>query len=263
MPLSNPEPMKSRTDIVVLTAGGPLAWIVVNGLAARLGTLTVIEECPETKGEVIRRRARLLGWGHTLGQIAFGLFERLAVKNPARLREIWSRHGLEPGPDPKITVHRVPSVNSPACRALLSELAPRVVAVYGTRILTKATLTTTAAPFVNYHAGINPKYRGQHPGYWALASGDAEHAGITIHLVDEGVDTGSVLYQARVAFTPEDTISTYQHVQAATALPLFARALHDALDGRLNPRRVDLPSQQFFPPTLWRYLATGLVRGVW
>ena len=155
------------------------------------------------------------------------------------------------------------SVNSPECRALLARLNPAVVGVYGTRILQPATLASVAASFINYHAGINPKYRGQHPGYWALAEGDAENAGVTIHLVDEGVDTGSVLYQTRVTFAPEDTIASYQHLQAAHAIPLFARAIEDAKAGRLVPRAVDLPSRQYFPPTLWGYLATGLSRGVW
>lgn len=249
--------------VVVMTAGGPLAAIVVNGLAARLGPLTVIEEEPEDKLEIIRRRARLLGWTETLGQIAFGLYERLFVRDEARLAKIWTEHGLDAHPSDTVTRYRVASVNSPRCRTLLAALSPSVVAVYGTRILKPATLSAAKAPFINYHAGINPKYRGQHPGYWALASGDAENAGVTIHLVDEGVDTGSVLYQARVTFSPGDTISTYQHVQAATAIPLFARAIEDALQGRLNPKVVELPSQQFFPPTLWRYLATGLFRGVW
>lgn len=119
------------------------------------------------------------------------------------------------------------------------------------------------APFINYHAGINPKYRGQHPGYWALVHGDPEHAGVTIHLVDEGVDTGAVLYQARVAFTCEDDITTYQWLQMAHALPLFAAALEDALAQRLTPKRVDLPSRQWFPPTLWAYAWNGMTRGVW
>lgn len=244
-------------------SGGPLAWIVVNGLAERLGAVTVIEETREGKAEIIRRRARLLGWTQTAGQVAFGLLERFLVRDPKRLASIWARHGLSPEPNPAITVHQVPSVNSPECHALLKRIAPKAVAVYGTRILKRTTLAAVGAPFINYHAGINPKYRGQHPGYWALASDDPENAGVTIHLVDEGVDTGGILYQARVRFAPEDTISTYQHVQAATALPLFARAIEDARSGILNPKAVQLPSRQFFPPTLWGYLANGLVRGVW
>ena len=249
--------------IVLLTAGGALSNIVVNGLSARLGPLTIIEESPETKGQVIRRRAHLQGWITALGQVGFGLAQRLLWPHTERLAAIWKQHGLDPTPPSGLTFHRVPSVNAPECRALLASLNPAVVAVYGTRILKPATIHTVAAPLINYHAGINPKYRGQHPGYWALAEGDAEHAGVTIHLVDEGVDTGSVLYQTRVTFDPEDTIASYQHVQAAHALPLFARAIEDAKAGRLSPRAVDLPSRQYFPPTLWGYLATGIMRGVW
>jgi hypothetical protein len=249
--------------IVLLTAGRTLANVVANGLAARLGPITIIEESPETKGQVIRRRARLQGWLTALGQVGFGLAQRLFWPNSERLAAIWKQHGLDPAQPSGLTIHRVTSVNTPECRALLEQLNPAVVAVYGTRILKPATLASVAAPFINYHAGINPKYRGQHPGYWALAEGDAENAGVTIHLVDEGVDTGSVLYQTRVTFAPEDTIASYQYVQAAYALPLFARAIEDAKAGRLTPRTVDLPSRQYFPPTLWGYLATGFTRGVW
>jgi methionyl-tRNA formyltransferase len=252
------------SKIVVLTAGGPLARIVVNGLGARLGSLTVIEEQPETKAQILRRRARLLGWSAALSQAAAGLAIRaLAKKRSARVAEIVHDHGLDLGVHADMAVLRVASVNAPETLDLLAKLKPDVVAVYGTRILKPATLKAVAAPFINYHAGINPKYRGQHPGYWALANGDAENAGVTIHLVDEGVDTGSVLYQARCAFEPADTISSYQFVQAARALPLFANAIEDALNGRLKPRHVALPSKQWFPPTLGRYLTTGLVRGVW
>ena len=262
-PKNRPQIEHSGPRPVILTAGGPLSWIVVNGLVRCLGPITVIQEQPETKLEIIRRRARLLGWIRAIGQVAFGLFERLFLRNSSRLAAISAKHSLVSVPNAAIEVHHVSSVNSPECHALLAELKPPVVGVYGTRILKRATLKCLAAPFINYHAGINPKYRGQHPGYWALASGDAENAGVTIHLVDEGVDTGGVLYQARVHFESEDTISTYQHVQAAFAIPLFARALEDAIAGRLNPKEVDLPSQQFFPPTLWAYFGNGFMKGVW
>lgn len=265
--VADPVPLHPAS-IVILTAGGPLAPIVVNGLVRALGgpgrRLTVIEERPEGKGAIIRRRARMLGWRVALGQAAFGIVQRLlAPRHEARLNAIVRAHGLDTRADPGVAVHTVGSVNSEECRALLGSLAPSVVAVYGTRIIKPATLAAVAAPFINYHAGINPKYRGQHPGYWALVSDDADNAGVTIHLVDSGVDTGSVLYQAPVRFAPEDTIATYQYVQAARALPLFAAAVEDALARRLAPRTVDLPSRQWFPPTLWDYLSNGLVRGVW
>lgn len=255
-------------SIVILTAEGALAPIVTNGLVRQLSgpgrVITVIREQPESKRDIIRRRARMLGWRVALGQAAFGVLHRLlAPSRAARLEMIVAEHGMDTREHPGVAVHHVPSVNSSECRALLASLTPSVVAVYGTRIIQPATLRAVPAPFINYHAGINPKYRGQHPGYWALVSGDRENAGVTIHLVDAGVDTGSVLYQAPVSFAAEDTIASYQHVQAAGALPLFAQGIEDALARRLAPRTVDLPSRQWFPPTLWDYLTNGLVRGVW
>ena len=84
-----------------------------------------------------------------------------------------------------------------------------------------------------------------------------------MHLVDEGVDTGDVLYQAMSEFEAADNIATYQHRQMATALPLVIRAVEDALADRLSPRRVELPSRQWFHPTLWGYVRTGVMQGVW
>ena len=253
-----------QSRIVVLTAGGPLAWSVVNGLIERVGPVTVIEETPESKALIIRRRLRVVGVVATAGQVAFGIWQRLTSRYAEkRLAEIRATHGLDPNAPAGIVVHRVASHNSDGARALLKALDPDVVAVYGTRLLSSKTLAAVDAPFINYHAGINPKYRGQHPAYWALAAGDVDNAGVTIHKVDAGVDTGAILYQARVVFDERDTIATYQTLQAATGIPLFAQALEDVLGGRLKTLSTGLPSHNHLPPTLWRYLWIGLTRGVW
>ena len=258
-------PEAAQAPVVLLTAGGgALTRIVTNGLADRLGNIVVIEEDQETKPQILRRRARLLGWPRALSQAAAWLLIRLLRSyRRDRVETILREHQLDASARAGIKVHRVANHNSLEARQLLAGLKPSAVAVYGTRILKRQTLAGIEAPFINYHAGINPKYRGQHPGYWALAHGDPENAGITIQLVDEGVDTGKILYQARCAFAPDDTISSYQFVQAARALPLFVRAIEDALGDRLNPHFVALPSRQWFPPTLGRYLVTGLSKGVW
>jgi folate-dependent phosphoribosylglycinamide formyltransferase PurN len=255
---------ETPAPVAVLIAGGPLANILVNALQAHFGPIAVLEEAPEPKLAIVRRRAKLIGWRQALGQVAFGVLQRLIARRSAeRLARIWSRHGLDPRPDPAVARRAIGSVNSEACRAALRELQPKVVVVYGTRIIRRPTLESVAAPFINYHAGINPKYRGQNGAYWARSNADPEHAGVTVHLVDEGVDTGDVLYQARADFAPDDNIATYQHRQMAVALPLLILAIEDALAGRLAPHRVDLPSRQWFHPTLWGYLETGVTQGVW
>ncbi|RPI39240.1 MAG: formyl transferase [Hyphomicrobiaceae bacterium] len=254
---------RARPRIVVLIAGGPLANMLVNGLAQRFGSLSILKEDPEPKFAIVRRRARLVGWSQAAGQAAFGLLQKIVQhRSAARLAAIWQQHGLNPCP-PRLGWQQVGSVNAPACRAALRDLDPDVVVVYGTRIIKWRTLGCVAAPFINYHAGINPKYRGQNGAYWARSQHDRAHAGVTVHLVDQGIDTGSVLYQAPVEFAPDDNIATYQHRQMAAALPLLVRAIEDALKGQLRPRHIDLPSKQWFHPTLWGYLKTGMVQQVW
>jgi hypothetical protein len=66
-----------------------------------------------------------------------------------------------------------------------------------------------------------------------------------------------------VEFAPDDNIATYQHRQMVAALPLLVWAIEDALAGRLRPHRVELPSRQWFHPTLWAYIRTGVKQGVW
>ena len=238
--------------------------MLVNALFDHFGTISVLREEPESKLAIVRRRARLVGWQQAAGQAAFGLVQKLiAWRSAHRLAAICDRNGLDPRLDPAIAVRDAGSVNSETCRAALRSLAPDVVVVYGTRIIKRATLDSVSAPFINYHAGVNPKYRGQNGAYWARSNADPDHAGVTVHLVDEGVDTGDVLYQACAWFAADDNIATYQHRQMVVALPLLIRAIEDAMAGRLQPRRVELPSRQWFHPTLWGYLRTGVKQGVW
>lgn len=50
--------------------------------------------------------------------------------------------------------------------------------------------------FVNLHNGPLPKYRGVNPINWALKNNELEH-GVTLHHIDEGVDTGDIIDQEK------------------------------------------------------------------
>lgn len=259
---SNPVAQR-RGEVVLIIAGGELAERAVKHLAARFPGLVVLQEEPETKWQIIRRRARLLGPLSAVGQVVAGLAFRLVARfNMERARQVGAADPTDTAAR-GVRVIKVGNVNSARCRRALQLLAPRAVAVYGTRIISQRTLNAIDAPFINYHAGINPKYRGQHPAYWARVEGDDANAGVTVHLVDKGVDTGDVIYQAPVEFAARDTIATYQYVQLATGMALLARALNDVLDGRLRTHRVHMASKLWFPPTIWQYLWNGTVKGVW
>ena len=254
---------REKPTVVLLTTDGPLSNIVINDLAHHVERLVVLKEDGPARGVMMKSRARLLGWPTAIGQTAANyLFKIVRKASAGRIRAIEAEHGLDREEHGRVRTIRIGSVNAERCRDELKRLHPVVVLVYSTGIIKKATLNCVSVPFINYHAGINPNYRGQDPAYWALVQGDVAHAGVTIHLVDEGVDTGGVLYQASVDLRGCN-ITSYPHRQVAAALPLFRRAIEDAINGRLLPQGVDLPSRQWFPPTLWAYLWNGVSRGVW
>jgi methionyl-tRNA formyltransferase len=250
--------------IVALTNGSPHSWIILNAVVDRFGPVTVLTEDKEPRWELLRRRLKRHGRVALAGQIGFVLLQRfIAKRSRTRIAEIVQTQGLNPEPNPACEVIPVGSVNSQACREALTRLHPDVVIVIGTRIIRAETLEAIRAPLMNLHSGMTPMYRGQAGGYWALAKGDPDHAGVTIHLVDAGVDTGDVLYQAGFKAAKQDNFSTYFYLQAAVFRPMVVQAIEDALRGDLKPFKPDLPSEQFHHPTIWGYLWTGLAKGVW
>jgi methionyl-tRNA formyltransferase len=254
-----------RTDrVVVLTCEGEPGRIAARYLAARFPATTVIVEDPVPRSLLLLRRIKRLGFVQVLGQLAFMAFQRVQqTASRWRAAEIIREAGLDPRWPDESEVIRVPSVNSPECIGHLQRLQPQAILVVGTRIIASEVLRAVDAPFINYHAGVTPKYRGVHGGYWAQAEGDHRNFGVTIHLVDAGIDTGDVLYQARLAPTAKDNYSTYPYLQLAAALPLLERAARDAAAGTLRTEKVDLPSHLWSHPTLWHYIKTGWRRGVW
>ena len=254
-----------RGEVVLLVARGSLAEWAARKLAERFDGLVILREEPETKAQIIRRRIRLCGLAPAVGQVAAGLlFRVIGQLSRKRIAEVMENDTAVPGRSGgAVRIIDVGSVNSRRCRRALELIRPRVVAVYGTRLISKKTLQSVDAPFINYHAGINPRYRGQHPAYWARVMGDDAHAGVTVHLVDTGVDKEPVIYQSPVRFAAGDTIATYQHVQMATGVRLLGDAVEDALKGRLVTFKPQAPSRLWFPPTVWQYAWNGAVKGVW
>ena len=74
-------------------------------------------------------------------------------------------------------------------------------------ILTPAFLERFPARVVNVHPSLLPEFPGAHAVADQLAAGAAE-AGVTVHLVDEDVDTGPILLQERVPVQAGDTVET-------------------------------------------------------
>ncbi|ASY69270.1 formyl transferase [Sinorhizobium fredii] len=250
--------------IVVVTAGGENPNILVNALASRFEEVVVLQEQPESKAHFVRRRARNLGWATALGQFATMIASRLGKRfTQRRAGDILRLYGVSSAANPSVPVHHIASINDAVGRARLTALQPAVVFLVSCRMLKPETLAAIPCPVLNFHAGINPQYRGLMGGYWALVHSDPENFGATVHLVDEGVDTGGILYQSRQTPTSADTMHTYPLLQTAASTAIAIRAVEDALTGNLRPVAASQPSRQWYHPPVWTWLWNGMRRGIW
>ena len=246
----------------MLVGRDPVSNIVYHALAQSFPIDAVLLEAKPPVSTFLRRRVKKLGLSKVLGQLLFvaGVLPFVAFRSRHRLQEIISSHGLDKSEIPHTLV---PSVNSDVTINALQRLSPRVVIVNGTRIIQEKVLQSVNAIFLNVHAGITPMYRGVHGGYWALASGDRANCGVTVHKVDQGIDTGSIVAQVSITPTAEDTFATYPLLQTASAIPLLKQAVWDALAGTLLviPPRSE-KSQLWTHPTAWQYLSNRIRSGV-
>lgn len=251
--------------ICVVTGGGPEAWSVINHLADRGAIVSVIVEKREPKRVMLRRRLRVCGPRAAAGQlITMGALSAARILVAPRISEIYARGGADIRRRQDYAVIEVETVNSLETASAIDRLSPHVVLCMGCRLLSRSTIDQIAAPLLNLHLAILPNYRGHHGGYWALASGDGDNFGCTVHFVDSGADTGTIVRQVRGRPLPGDTILTYHAQLALLAAPLAVLAVKDAVERRVHGCADIQPSGAHrYQPSPAQYLRAGFKRGVW
>lgn len=124
---------------------------------------------------------------------------------------------------------------APQAVAELAALAPdlMVVAAYGL-ILPRRVLEIPTFGCINVHASLLPAYRGASPISAAILDG-LSVTGVSIMLMDEGMDTGPVLTQASLPIAPDDTTGTLSERLAQRGATLLVETLPRWLAGDLSP----------------------------
>lgn len=223
----------------------------------------IITEEPLRGMALAKRRFKRLGFFRVSGQIAFSMLivPILNFFSRSRIKEIKQSYFFDQSALPGEKITHFSTVNDEDCIVMMEKVNPDIVLVSGTRIISKKMLERCKAVFINMHAGITPQYRGVHGGYWAVANNDKDNCGVTIHLVDKGIDTGGILYQSKINLTGKDNFTTYPFLQLGEGLPLLKRSVEDALNGQLKSKPNSLlPGKLWYHPTIWQYLYNRIFR---
>ena len=107
-----------------------------------------------------------------------------------------------------------------------------IVVAFG-QILKKNLLTIPGWGVINIHASLLPKYRGAAPIQWAILNSESK-TGLTVMRMDEGLDTGPILYQREVPILEDETAGQLHDRLSELAGEVIIEALTDMAKTRVE-----------------------------
>ena len=247
-----------KPKIIILARDCDSTNVVYNYLKNYFHIDNVVFERPIPRKKQFLNRAKRLGYINAISQVIFFLGIAPIIKSFSQKRkaEIFKQYELDETAPPEDLIKRIRYANTEEGRLLLKQLNPDLIIVNGTRIISKKTLESVNATFINIHTGITPAFRGVHGGYWAVAKDKKNLFGTTVHYVDTGVDTGGIIEQVFVDPPKQDNFYTYPYLQYATVLPVLKQVIQSFTDGNKPATKpaVTNDSELWFHPTIFQWL---------
>lgn len=252
-----------RHNALIIATEGPTTNLLFEEVFKHWKIEQVIYESKRRPIDVIKSRMRKIGFFQTLGQLWFILFATPFLKNKTRVASIIKANGYASSRIAEEEVSRIASVNDQKLIELIQESNPSIIFINGTRIISKSILEQISVPVVNIHVGITPQYRGVHGGYWALKEKNPNLFGVTLHLVDAGIDTGQVIDQKVIEVSPKDNYGSYPFLQFCGGLELIAQQAENLKSGSIQTKSAMVSeSKLHYHPRLFQYMYHRLFKGV-
>jgi methionyl-tRNA formyltransferase len=120
----------------------------------------------------------------------------------------------------------------------IGNLKPDIIVVVAFRILPQEVFRIPRMGSFNLHASLLPKYRGAAPINWAIINGETE-TGVSSFLLEEKVDTGSVVLQARVRIGPDETAGELHDKLAEVGAEIVLQTVRLMELGKVQTRQQD------------------------
>lgn len=135
----------------------------------------------------------------------------------ARLKLVCNKHNIE--------FNRIEDINSKKNELLIKKLKPELISVcHFEKILKNNIIQIPLNGCINLHPSLLPNYRGLSPQHWPIINGDNE-TGITVHFINEGIDTGDIILQHKIKIDPHIYVSELQRKM----LDVYKFILKDAI----------------------------------
>ncbi len=131
-----------------------------------------------------------------------------------------------------IPIHRISDINNPSVTELLHKLEPDIiVSAYFNQIIKEPVIELPKVGILNIHPGWLPAYRGAMAYFWVLKNG-SEKAGVSIHWIDKGIDTGKLVARRQIKISKGMTQQKVLIFTAVTGSLLLQRIARLLLTGQ-------------------------------
>lgn len=139
-----------------------------------------------------------------------------------------------------------------------------VVTAFG-QILPKTIIELPKLGCINIHPSLLPKYRGAAPLNWSIIRGETK-TGVTIMLMDEGMDSGDILLQQETSLSATETYGQLHDRLAKEGANLLITAMQQVITGKALRQPQDFSAVTFAPRLtketgriIWQQSCTGIV----
>lgn len=180
----------------------------------------------QTRGSIIRRKKRQEQVDYLLALLfVLGLREYLATIVRSVAYRLRRRDVVQDYCEAhQISFRVVTSINSAETIAHLKSLDCDLIFNQSHHIVKKEVLQIPRIGTLNRHGALLPNYKGRLSPFWQLLNGETS-GGLTYHLLDEGIDTGPVVYQEAIPITSSDDVNSLIAKIFALAVARFGLVL--------------------------------------
>jgi methionyl-tRNA formyltransferase len=139
--------------------------------------------------------------------------------------------------------------DEPIANKIKLEAPDLIISAYFDQIIKKELLEIPHIGILNVHPSMLPAYRGVKPTFWVLKN-NMSKTGITIHFVDEGIDTGKILVQKKIDILPYDSVDSLLKRTSEIGAKVLLEAIESIKVGNYNLEdQRSKPSSYFSQPT--------------
>lgn len=220
-----------RLKVTALISGqpGPQELWTLRKMASVDCELHVVQAMQSTTVPKSKRAKKLIkeyGLLSTVSRFVGGMVgSRVAAEDRTILEELFDFHDLRAWwAKSGIVPVKVRALNHAESQAALAKIAPDVIVRVSGGILKPHIFSLAKIVTLNIHHGQAPLIRGMWSIPWGVVEGRRDWIGATVHVIDEGIDTGAILWRGGPQLAPGDTtvdLLFRTHLEAVNALAVI------------------------------------------